>query len=298
MPKIDNNQNISKKYSKNNFWGSIESLKYAEISKNWLISDIPAYQFIYTLLEPKNKVVLDVGSFLGFSANNIIKLGAKRVHGIDDKEEYVKRSKKNYKNNSKLSFQLAKKSTPIKIIPNTEGYNEAVATFVHPTINSKEVLFDLFKRVNKVLLKNGRFFLLGLHPASFNKRNRYISYNHNLFPGTRYSDETAFPNSLKKNDGKVIRFNDYCWTEKTIHEILINSGFDETETLNLQIGKLNNQMNNILEKVVFNVGQIYPQLLNSDEYFKVPLFQVFIGKKYSHNKRGYSPKENQTVLSN
>jgi SAM-dependent methyltransferase len=261
------------------YWKTNKAIEYIAIAGGELISDIPAYRFVYQKLFPLNKTVLDVGSFFGESTEIIESLGARYVKGIDNNPEFISSAKERYAANHKVSFDLTDVGVPIKLPPREKGYEAAVATFVHPTIGTKEELSDLFCRVNNVLLPGGEFFLLGLHPLSFCSDYHFLSYKHELPSSGGYTDAEPFAVNLINNNGSIISFFDYCWTEETLRSMFLECGYESVEVFNLQLDMLESYERELLEKILSKVSSDHPKLKNADEFYKVPLHQVFIATK-------------------
>ena len=54
------------------FWETESSKKYEDFTTS-IPSDIPAYEVVYSLLNPKGKTILDFGCFQGKSSQNLLK---------------------------------------------------------------------------------------------------------------------------------------------------------------------------------------------------------------------------------
>lgn len=272
-----------------NFWWSADAEWYSHISSNWLYSDIPAYLFTYDLMNLRGKIVLDYGCYRGDSSLKLLQGGAKEVVGVDIVQEFIHKAKELYKDHTNLSFKHINSDENRTNIPKAVYglYDSVVATFVHPTINSRETLSTMFRSIQQVLKEGGSLFLLGLHPDSFNPRNNYISYRHHLKNGHAYISGTPFPNELVTNKGidegkdMSLKFFDYCWTEETLRDLAKECDFKSVRTVNLTMD-LEGHEGMLLRNIIRNVESKFKEkgldYHNSDEFI-APLHQLFIFTK-------------------
>ncbi len=249
------------------FWESKHSEKYEDFATS-IPSDIPAYEFFYHLLNPKGKTILDFGCFQGKSSKNLLKIGALHVVGIDNVEEHIHVAKRTYSENENLSFMYVPENS---FIPSEKKFDSTCMSFVHPTIESRDVLKFQIQKIYEVTKGRGNLVLLGLHQNSF-ENNEFLFYKHRLSNG--FSDGVPFANELKLPNGETIKFTDYCWTTETLTGVLQEHGFfvegiyDLKESLEGRIGE-------VLRTSIKKVGATW-----KDEW-KAPLYQVILARKSS-----------------
>lgn len=242
----------------NNFW---KSKHYRDFASS-IPSDIPAYKLVYQLLNVKNKRVLDFGCFQGKSSYNILMNGAKEVLGVDNFTSNIKIAKNNYKNiHSKLNFKYVSDRSLIK------GKFDSIAmTFVHPTISNIEGLDFQFKKLSKVLNKNGKIVILGLHPNSFNSKYKFLFYNHKI---NELKDGQVFNNEIR--NGKKIKFKDYYWSTNTLVELIEKNDMKVEQVISLN------------EKIKGNIGKLLRKEISKIKWkdeWKAPLYKIIVARKY------------------
>jgi SAM-dependent methyltransferase len=204
------------------FWLSGDSDKFNQFALS-IPSEEVAYMMAYYYLNLKEKSVLDFGCFQGISSENILKLGAKKVLGVDQNSSHIITAKDKYKNSSLLDFLHVHVGQ--KIYSN-ELFDAACMTFVHPTIEDKKTLEDSLHKIYDVLKQDGYLMILGLNPdavANAHSKN-FQFYDLTLLDG-KYEDGAKFHNVLKLPSGNKLEFDDVCWTTKTLTDILENTGF-------------------------------------------------------------------------
>jgi len=249
------------------FWETKNSEKYEDFTTS-IPSDIPAYEVVYYLLNPKGKSILDFGCFQGKSSQNLLKRGASKVLGIDNVEDHINTANKSHSGNQNLSFAYVNENSPILA---NEKFDATCMTFVHPTIESLDELKFQIKKIYDVTKDRGILVLLGLHQNSF-EDYEFLFYGHRLSNGI--GDGIPFANELRLLNGETIKFTDYYWTTETLSGVLQENGFsvegihDLTEDLEGKIG-------NVLRKSIneLNIGW-------KDEW-KAPLYQVILARKSS-----------------
>lgn len=235
MLEVQNNK--KSKSIKNPIWDGIGTRMYSVMSTK-LESDQPAYRFIYNLVcryvktSLRSKVedlkILDFGCHNGASTfiyESFAEAGAK-VIGIDSNPVAIAEAQIKYSDYSRIEFFNCSRIEQIPL----GGFNVVLATFVHPTIGSKKELEEIFIKINNSMARKGIFILLGLNPGSFG--GKYLSYNHKLDYGA-YKDGLPFRNSLNLSDGSSLSFDDFCWTDKTMLNLLKRSGFGNQQVINL-----------------------------------------------------------------
>lgn len=243
----------------NGFW----KLKDYKDFANSIPSDIIAYKLIYNLLNIKNKRILDFGCFQGKSSYNLLVNGSSYVLGIDNFKSNIETARKNYqKFNSKLDFIFVSNKSKI----NTKKFDAISMTFVHPTISNIKELDFQFNKLSKVLKKDCKIIILGLHPNSFNSKYNFLFYNHKI---EKLKDSQVFNNEIKINN-KIIKFKDYYWSTETLTNLL--------EKNNLKLEKVISLDNNLKE----NVGKLLRKEISKSNWkdeWKAPLYQIIIAKK-------------------
>lgn len=259
----------------NAFWRTPEALGYEKITQDLLLSDIPAYQAVYQLLDPKGKVVIDYGCFQGNSTARIALLGARTVIGVDINPAFIEQAQHKH-TLPNLVFKLIVNNSPI-LVPDEITQVDAVAmTFVHPVISKAEILQMALLQVGEILRTGGRLIMLGLHQNSFTPQFGFISYEHRMPSSGVYRDGEPFPNKLVQQDGTIFEFDDYCWTDQTLRQFLISAGFKKIEFISLYRdleGNTGQALRTSIIEVEKRSGKKY-----CDEFI-APLHQIIVAEK-------------------
>lgn len=256
-------------------WSETRSvLEYGPISAK-LVSDQPAYVFVGCLVNSflagkKNQKILDLGCHNG-SSTAILAHNNPQAHilGVDNNpfviEEAMARN-----TSDKVTFQAVE--TDQWLEGNT--FDVAVLTFLHPTVKTRKDLDSIIAKVSNSLKPGGKIIMLGLNPDGFG--GDYISYNHHLIGD--YVDGAPFFNSLELN-GHAVEFEDVCWTEETLREILGNNSF-QAEIYPLTRAGLPGLMHVLLSASIREAElNSETHIVWKDEFKGKGLFQVIIGTK-------------------
>jgi len=261
-----------------NFWNTDRIHEYDIISSDLLPSDIPAYAVAISLLNPVNKRILDFGCFHGHSSENVLQAGAAHVTGCDKDAICIEIAREKYGNTPGLDFVLLEGDESIPIPDESSYFDGVIATFVHPTIKEEDELKQAFERIFKVLKQGGAAVFLGLHPNIFGQD---FSFNNYAPTPTEdgYNDGKPFHNVLRKPDGTVLEFDDYCWTEATMEKLLLESGFSTVDILALTEQNLQETELMVFSQACNKVQETYGIDLRGSAEFTVPLYQIFIARK-------------------
>lgn len=263
------------------FWLSEEAKKYRGISEDLPLSNIVAVDFIHYLLQPKGKYVLDYGCYEGDSTERLSQVGAKCVVGVDINKKTIEIAKAKHSDNDSLHFQSIDRgqSIPLGQLPMQNiQFDVASATFVHPVISDKKTLVRMFSHLYSALKAGGYIALLGLHENSFYTERTFKHYRHKLPDQGVYRDGEPFPNRIIMNDGRVISFYDYCWTESTLHELAANAGFTHIESIGLTTDLPASRGRHIRESIMSVKDETGVDFKDQPE-FQVPLYQVIFAQK-------------------
>lgn len=275
--KFDHGEHISTP-QEIDFWRSPDSLEYVGVSEDLPSSNIPAYAVAYHLLAPRGKNILDFGCFQGDCTARILNLGADHVMGVDNNPNIIEQARTRYSGHQNMSFSVVGDSLEIPLMDNEGKYDCAAMTFVHPTIGSKEELQKALSLIGRSIKPSGKIVMLGLHPNSFNPQYHFRQYGHKLPKSGRYEDGVAFPNELIMNDGSSLRFNDYCWTERTIGETLNIAGFSNVKTINLT-QDLSGTAGDVLRGSIDQLRTERNVDFSTSPEFQAPLYQIFVAEK-------------------
>lgn len=249
------------------FWENKEADNYSEFAVT-IPSDIPVYQMMYEVVNPKGQVVLDYGCFRGNSSVRILQHQAAQVVGVDSVEVNIKEASRLFANYKNLQFVHV---LPDQFIPSSFTFDLAYMSFVHPTISSYDVLEFTYKKIFKALKPGGCLVVLGLHPASLKKEHSFLFYKHKFLNGDVYSDGIPFANKLLLSDDNHVEFTDYCWTAATLNDIFKRVGFTSVEEVSLMYS------NELLKGITDSVAKKY-SIEWLDEW-KAPLYQLFVVRK-------------------
>ncbi len=244
------------------FWDTIGTRMYSGMAAK-LESDQPAYAFISNLVisflqkrykkkSLKGAKLVDFGCHNGSSTSlyaDLTRQGLK-VIGIDSNPIVIAEAQLKFSDVSGLEFRTATKT---QLIPYT-NIDVVLATFVHPTIATRNEIEVITKNIYMSLSPGGMYIMLGLNPQSFG--GSYRSYKHELKYGP-YSDGIPFRNTLVLPDGSSLSFDDYCWTNSTLTEILKSAGFSEVDIISLNhalVGNIRDLFENSLKQVESKFG--------------------------------------------
>lgn len=269
------------------FWDTIGTRMYSGMAAK-LESDQPAYSFIANLVVSflvskysgkslSGAKILDFGCHNGSSTSlyaDLTKEGVK-VIGVDSNPIVIAEAQLKFSDIVGLEFRTTLKG---QVIP-FGNVDVILATFVHPTISSREELELIINNVYKSLAPKGMFVLLGLNSESFG--GNYLSYKHELKYGP-YEDGRPFRNTLVLPDGSSLSFDDYCWTNKTLKLILNKSGFREVDVITLNT-ELRNDLGNLFKSSLAQVETRLGKVEWGDEWgsgsTKGGLFDVVVAFK-------------------
>jgi adenine phosphoribosyltransferase len=264
---------IDKTTKENKFWKSEKALKY-ELFNIALPSEIVAYNMTYKLTNLKNKIVLDYGCYNGNSSATILNQGAKKVIGIDSSLKSINEAKKN-QNKKNLEFMHVKKDEEINV---KTKFDICTNTFVHPVINNKKELENSFKKINKVLKKEGILITLGLNPNAFNKKYAFKYYDFNKKKNNQdLNDEDYFENNLYLPDKSILKLKDVFWSEKTLTDLIKQSGFKIESIIHLNKNNIPNKHKKFFIELEQKIAKQF-NITWLDEW-KAPLYQIIIAKK-------------------
>jgi SAM-dependent methyltransferase len=186
------------------------------------ISDLIGRPAVYNLCKKygKNKTFLDLGCGEGYFSRQIAKF-AKEVMGIDISKEMIDIANKNKSTNEKYHC-LDMKSLDIK-----KKVDIVVSIFSLNYLKTREELDMVFRNVNEILKKGGRFIFLVPHPLGslINEKSKW--YIHPKFEFNYSKDEGRFfkykNRKLNKKDFLEVGF---CFHRlETYSEILNKNKF-------------------------------------------------------------------------
>lgn len=264
--------------------GHWEVPRYEEIAASLLFSDLAPYIATLQIVTSKGgDTFLDFGCHQGNSSARLLgfgveNLGVTRVMGIDNNSIHINAARNQFSRLENLKFETTGYSRPIPMYED-KPYDGVAMTFVHPTISRSVVLEDSFGRISEVVRDGAPVVLLGLHPGSLGK-GYYTSYQHQLPYGGAYRDGQQFRNKLVVNGEVTADFDDHCWTDTTVQNMLYRAGFSNVHIVpfstNLD-GSLA-EYQSIINWSLQIAGGIYQRpMQNLPEYQKgTELYQLFI----------------------
>lgn len=222
----------------------------------------------------KGAKVLDFGCYTGPSTDFLSEqLPNARIVGVDSSQAEIDKAMAD-RTNLRTDFIHVPQGESIPV----GNFHAAAMTFVHPTIQSHEILFETYQKIFDALVPGGILIGLGLHEASLTKKPfdvHYTSYGHSLPEGATYQDGQPFWNVLRREDGEEFGFYDYCWTRDTQERLLKYAGFREVK---FQAISLNNpEIAEMLRAAIDNC-MIEEDRLNMPEW-QIPLYDITIAIK-------------------
>lgn len=249
------------------------------IDREIVISDIPAYIFLYELLNPAGQTVLDFGSSSGQSTARTASLGAKFVRGIDREESLISIARDRYKDLGNVEFSTILDHDAIPLTNDGEQYDKALLCFALQMIGIPSVIEDIFQRISTVLKSGGQLFILGQTldgvsgcvQSSISYQNRLIDQE-----GTM---PLRYHHSVKTNSGETADFIDHYWGNIELSKYLAVVGFGKIEIINLNLLTLQPNYQRILNQAIKVSGSNHPELLSTMEYNLVGTHQLIIATR-------------------
>jgi SAM-dependent methyltransferase len=222
----------------------------------------------------KGARVLDFGCYTGPSTDFLAEqLPHARIVGVDKSQAEITKAIEG-RTNIRTDFIHVPQGESIPI----GNFHAASMTFVHPTIQNIETLFETYQKIYDALAPGALLVGLGLHEASLTKKPEnvsYTSYGHSLPLGAQYEDGQPFWNVLHREDGEEFAFYDYCWTRATQERLLREAGFRYVKFQDVSLD--NPEISDMLKAAIDNCMDAEDRL-NKPEW-QIPLYDLTIAIK-------------------
>lgn len=170
------------------------------------------------------KLVLDLGCGEGYCARELIKKGAKSVHGIDISENMIEAANFAKNNHEAMNFEVGN----ITSLPKQSAhYDIAIGVFVYNYLNKNQTA-QSFREVFRVLKEGGKFIFSVPHPAfPFIWRKSEKPFYFAITEGGYFTNQDKYCNGeIWKLDNNSLPVEMYHKLISDYFDMLGEAGFD------------------------------------------------------------------------